>query len=98
VRRREEDAAVVGEDELLHVQVLDAEHEHVVETLAGGWIHGIGPAAPVEAEHLPVDEVGGPPVLRELLRRRRHREGELVEVGHRRHRREFATCPPPGKR
>ena len=35
VRRREVDAAVVGEADLLLVEVADAEHQHVVEALAG---------------------------------------------------------------
>src|SRR5690349_23956641 len=39
VRRREIDAAVVREQELLLLEPGHAEHEHVVETLAGLRIH-----------------------------------------------------------
>ena len=34
MRCREEDAAVVGEQELLHSQIGDAKHEHVIEPLS----------------------------------------------------------------
>ena len=42
VRRREVDAAVVGEADLLLVEVADAEHQHVVETLSGVRVDGVG--------------------------------------------------------
>src|SRR3954467_7411596 len=42
VRRREEDAAVIGEHQLLHVEVGNAEHQDVVEALAGLGIERIG--------------------------------------------------------
>jgi hypothetical protein len=35
VRRRKADAASVGEQELLHAEVGDAEHQHVAEPLPG---------------------------------------------------------------
>ena len=76
MRRREVDAAVVGEQKLLHVEVGDAKHEHVVEPLAV-LVDGIRPPAPVEAEHLPVHEVGGPTVLGDVFRRSRKGEREL---------------------
>src|SRR5689334_5426863 len=71
VRSGEEDPAVVGEQELLHVEVGDAEHEHVVEPLAGGRIERVGSAAPLAAEELAVHLVRGAAVVRELLRRLR---------------------------
>ena len=85
VRRREVHAALVGEEELLLVEPVDAEHEHVVHPLPGLEVDRVRPPAPVETVHLPVHEVRGPPVLGHLLRRLRHRERELVEVGHGRH-------------
>ena len=84
VRRREVDAARVGEEQLLHAEVGDAEDEHVVEALARVGVDGVRPAAAVEAEHLAVHLVDGPPVL-DLLRRLGHAERELVEILHRRH-------------
>jgi hypothetical protein len=47
MRRREEQAASIGEQELLHPQVGHAEHQHVVEPLAGVRIDGVTPAAPM---------------------------------------------------
>jgi hypothetical protein len=88
VRRREEDPARVGEDQLLDVDVGNAEHEHVVEPLAAVGVDRVGPAAAVEAEHLRVDEVRRPAVAGDLLRRLREGERERVDVGHRRHRSE----------
>jgi hypothetical protein len=85
VRRGEEHAALVGEQELLHTDVRDAEHQDVVEPLARLRIDRVAPAAAMEAEHLPVDEVRRPPVLGNLFGRLRQGERELVQVGHRAH-------------
>jgi hypothetical protein len=52
MRRREEQASIVGEEQVLE---------------------------------LAVNQVRRPAVVGHLLRRLRHREGELVQVGHRRH-------------
>ena len=90
MRRREVDAACVGQHQLLHVEVGDAEHEHVVEPLARLRIERVRPAAALKAEALAVDEVRRPSVVGDLFGRLRHRERELVEVGHRRHDFEFA--------
>ncbi len=92
VRRREEIAPGVGEQELLDIEVGDAKHEDVVEPFARVRVDGVGPRAPVEAKHLPVHEVRRPPVLGDLLRRLRQHERELVDVGHRRH-----ASPSPGR-
>ena len=93
VRGGEEDPAVVGEHQLLHVEVGDAEHQHVVEPLAGLGIERVGPAAALAAEELAVHLVGGPAVVGELLRRLRQRQRELVEVGHRRHAASVDSAP-----
>jgi heme-degrading monooxygenase HmoA len=82
--RREEGAARVGEHEFLRPEVGDPEHEHVVEAFAA-LVDRIPAPAPVAAEELPVDEVGRPAVAGVGPGRLRHGEGELVEVGHRRH-------------
>ena len=50
--RREENAAGVGQDELLHVEVGDAQHQDVVEPLARSRIERVGSAAAVDAESL----------------------------------------------
>ncbi len=84
MRGREVDAARVGDEHLLHPEIGDPENEHVVETFAGLGVDGVRPAAAMEAEHLPVHLVDGPPVL-DLLGRLGHREGELVEILHGRH-------------
>src|SRR5262249_39151738 len=63
VRRREVDAAGVGEEHLLHAEIGNAEDEHVVEPLARVRIDGIRPPTPVEAEHLPVHLVDRAAVL-----------------------------------
>ena len=76
--------ARVGEEQLLHAEIGDAEGEHVVEPLARVGVDGVRAAAAVEAEHLPVHLVDRPPVL-DLLRRLGHAERELVEILHRRH-------------
>jgi peptidoglycan/xylan/chitin deacetylase (PgdA/CDA1 family) len=85
VRCREEQPAGVGEQELFHALVGYAEHQDVIEPLTGSRIDGITAPAAVAAEELAVDVVRRPAVVRELLRSPRHRERELVEVGHRGH-------------
>ena len=95
VRRREVDAAVVGEEEVLRVEVGDAEHEHVAEPLARLRVLRVRPPAAVEAVELPVHLVGGPLLVPQLLRRLRHRERQLVEVGHRRHVPTLPASVPP---
>src|SRR4029077_9564764 len=50
VRRREEDAAGVGEDQLLLLGVRDAQDEDVLEPLAGLGVDRVRPGAAVEAE------------------------------------------------
>jgi hypothetical protein len=57
VPRREIDATRIGEHQLLHVEVGDAEHQHVVEPLAGLRVDGVRTAAAPEAEPLAVHEV-----------------------------------------
>src|SRR5262249_48664089 len=54
------------------------------EPLARPRVDGVRPRAAVEAVHLPVDVVRGPPVG-QLLRGLGHKHRQLVEVGHRRH-------------
>jgi hypothetical protein len=88
VRRREEHVAAPREQQLLLVEIADAEHEDVGKPLARLLVERVGPPPAVEAEELPMDVVRGPSVLRHLLRDLRQRESELVEVGHRRHRAE----------
>src|SRR4030095_13765618 len=56
VRRREVHDATVGEEELLHVEVGDAEHQDVVEALTRLRIDRVSSLAAMEAEHLPVYE------------------------------------------
>ncbi len=85
VRRGEVDPAGVGQHQLLHAEIGDAEHQNVVEPLARFRIDRVGAAAAMEAEDLAVHAILGPAVG-QLLRRLRQREGELVEIGHRRHR------------
>jgi hypothetical protein len=85
MRRGEEDAVLVGEEELLHADVRDAKHQHVVESLTGLGIDGVGPAAAMDAEPLPVDEVRRPAVAGNLFGRLGEGERELVQVGHRAH-------------
>src|SRR6266511_3188852 len=53
--------------------------------LPGLRIERVAPTAAMAAEELAVDEVRGTRVVGHLLRRLRHRQRELVEVGHRRH-------------
>ena len=84
MRCREVDAPRVGEQQLLHTEVGDAEHQDVVELACLG-VDGILPLRPVQAERPAVHEVGRSTVGADLLRRVRQRERELVEVGHRRH-------------
>src|SRR5437764_14451069 len=91
VRRREVEASRVGEQELLHAEIGDAEHEHVVEPVAGLRVDRVCPAVAVHAVELAVHAVGGPAVLGDLLRRLRHRHRQLVEAGHGRH----GTAPYP---
>src|SRR4029078_2981481 len=43
------------------------------------------PLAARDAVHFPVDVLGGPPVVGDVLRRLGHRHRQLVEVRHRRH-------------
>jgi hypothetical protein len=92
-RSREEDAAVLRDQKLLHTEIGDAEHQHIVESLAGRRIHRVAPAAAMAAEQLAVGEVSRPTVLGQLLRRLRQLERELVEIGHRRHGAHSATRP-----
>ena len=92
MRRREVDPAVVGQEQLFHVEICDAEHEDVVEPLAGLGIDRVRPARPLAAEQFPVDAVRRPAVV-DLLRHLRQRERELVEVGHRRHPLQLGTLP-----
>ena len=97
VLRREVDAARVGEDQLLHVEVGDAEHQHVVEPLPRRRVEGVRPAAALQAEAPAVDEIRRPPVLGHLLRHLRQRERELVEVGHRGHARSLTQSSRRGR-
>jgi PAS domain S-box-containing protein len=85
VRCGEEDPAVVREEQLLHVEVGDTEHEDVGEPLAGVGIERVGPAPPLAAEELAVHAVGGAAVFRKLFRRLGQAERQFIEVGHRRH-------------
>ena len=85
VRRREVDAAVVGDTDLLLLEVADAEHQHIVEAFAGVRIDGVGPLAAMEREGLAVHRVGRAAVVGQLAGRVRKRQRELVQVGHRRH-------------
>jgi hypothetical protein len=87
VRGREEDAAHVRQQQLLLLEVGDAEHQDVVAPLAGRRIHRVRAPAAVEQESLAVDEVRRSPVVRQLLRHLRESQCELVEVCHRRHER-----------
>ena len=57
MRRREEDAAIVGEHELLHIEIGDAEHQDVLEPLARLRVDRVRSPTAVEAEHLAVHEV-----------------------------------------
>src|SRR4029077_16754770 len=77
VRRREIDASRVGEKQLLHAEIGDAEGEHIVEPFARLRIDCVRAPAAMETEHLPVHLVDGTFVL-DLLRRLRHGERELV--------------------
>ena len=74
----------VGEEQLLHTEIGDAEDEHVLQPLAGLGIDGVRSSASVEAEELAVDEVARPAFL-DLLRRLRQGQSDLVEILHRRH-------------
>jgi len=85
VRCREVDAARVGEHQLLHAEVFDSKHQHVVEPLSRRRVDGVWTAAALEAEALAVDEVRRPTVVGDLFRGLGQCERELVEVGHRRH-------------
>ena len=85
MRRREVDPALVGEQQLLHVEIGRAEHEHVGHALARLRVDRVRSLRAVEGERLSLGHVRGPAVLRHLLRRSGEGEGELVEVGHRRH-------------
>ena len=85
MRCREEDAAGVREQELLRPEVGDAEHQHVVESLARVSVDRVAAALAMGAEELAVHEVGGTALVAHLPGRVRHRKRELVEVGHRRH-------------
>ena len=60
VRRGEVDAAVVGEEELLHVRALDAEDEHVVEPFAGLRSSASGPASGGSRSTCRAEYVGRP--------------------------------------
>ena len=84
MRRREVDAAHVGDEHLLHAEIGDPEDENVVELLAGLRIDSVLPPPTVEAEHLLVHLVGRPAVL-DLLRGIGHGERERVEILHGRH-------------
>ena len=85
----EEEPAVVREHQLLHSEIGDAEHEHIVEPLARVRVDCILTEAAVEAKDLAVQEIRRSAVVRDFLRRLREREGKLVEVGHGRHRASF---------
>jgi hypothetical protein len=98
VRRREEQAARIGEHELLRLGPVDAEHQYVVEPLARRRIERVGAAAALQAERLPVHAIRRAPVAGQLLRHLGHRESELVEVAHRRHQAVSGAGAPPRRR
>ena len=102
VRRREEQAARVGEQQLLLAEVRDPEHEDVVEPLPGLGVDRVGPLRAVAQEELAVHQVGGRPLAILPARRLGHRQSQLIEIGHRRHGREpsrrRAAGRPSGRR
>ena len=69
MRSCEEHVAVVGEKELLHADVRDTEHQHVVETLTRLRVDGVGSATALAAEELPVRPIRRPAVPGQLFRR-----------------------------
>jgi hypothetical protein len=75
----------VGEHQLLHAEVFDSKHQHVVKPLSRRRVDGVWTAAALEAKALAVDEVRRPTVVGDLFRVLGQCERELVEVGHRRH-------------